>query len=57
LQWQFIYRSDTHSAQESGSLFWYHAVMSLQFTQCAPLPAKADCETCERLVLLFAFIG
>jgi len=50
LQWQFIYRYDFHSAHESGSLFWYHAVMSFQFTESAPLPAKAGCETCERIV-------
>jgi len=54
---QFNYRYDTHTAQEPGSPFRYHAVMSLQFTKSAPLPAKADCETCERIVLLFAFVA
>jgi len=30
MHWQFIWRYDTHTAQEPGSLFWFHAVMSLQ---------------------------
>jgi len=46
LQWQFIYRYNTHTAQVSGSLFWYHAVISLQTSKSAALPAKADCEAC-----------
>jgi len=28
----FIFRYDTHTAQEPGSLLWYHAILSLQFT-------------------------
>jgi len=30
--------------------------MSLQFTKSAPLPVKADCETCERTILLLALL-
>jgi len=56
---QFICRYDIHTAQEPGSLFWYHAyaVVSLQFTKSTPAPAEADCETCERIVLLLIFIA
>jgi len=33
LQCQFIFRYDTHTAQEPASLFWYHVVMScVRFT-------------------------
>ena len=28
----FIFRYDTHAAQEPGSLLWCHAILSLQFT-------------------------
>ena len=36
----------------------YHAVMSLQFTKSATLPAEADCETLwVRIVLTLAFIA
>jgi len=38
-----------HTAQDSGSLFWCHTVVSLQV---ARLSAEASCETCERIVLL-----
>jgi len=41
---------DTHTAQESGSRFWCHAVMSLQFTHVRSVPCRgrlrnllADC--------------
>jgi len=40
-----------------GSLFWGHAVMSLQFTNSAPLPAEAGCKTWERIVLTLVFIA
>jgi len=52
----FFFRYDTHTAQESGSLFWYHTVMSLPFTKFS-LPAEAGCETRERIVLLLAFVA
>jgi len=32
LQSQFIWRYNTDTAQEPRSLFWCHAMMSLQFT-------------------------
>jgi len=36
LQWQFIFRYDTDTAQEPGSLFWCHAVTTheLAFHSC-----------------------
>ena len=40
MQWQVIFQYDTHTAQESGSLSWCHAVMSLQITHVPPLPAE-----------------
>jgi len=33
LHWDFICRYDTRTAQEPGSLYRCHAVMSLQFTR------------------------
>jgi len=52
LQWQFISRYDTHTAQEPGSLFWCHAVVSSQFTHVRSSTCRgwlhnlrADCST------------
>jgi len=45
LQQQFVCRYGTSTTKESGSLFWCYAVMSLQFTELAPLPAETGCET------------
>jgi len=36
----FIYRYDTDTAQEPGSLLWFDAVMSLQLTKSSPLLQK-----------------
>jgi len=50
LPWQFISRYDTHTAQNPGSLFWWHAVVSLQFTNVCSFSCmgrlpnlRADC--------------
>ena len=49
-----IYRYDTHTAHELGSLFGCHAACSsLMYT---PLPGKAGCKTCEQIDLLLVFI-
>jgi len=40
LQSQFIWRYDTDTAQEPGSLFGCHAMMSLQFTQVHSFACK-----------------
>ena len=52
MQWQFIFRYDSYIAQEPGSLFWCHAVMSLQFTHVPSFACwgrlrnlRADCST------------
>jgi len=50
----------THAVQEPGSLFWFHALVSLTIRLCpqsVPLPAEAGYETCERFVPLLAFIA
>jgi len=56
LQWQYICRCDTHTAQEPGLLFWCHAVVSLHFTHVRSFAwsAEAVCQTCERIVLQLA---
>jgi len=54
LAWQFIYRYDTHTAREPGSLFWCSAVMRACAT---PFPAKIGCEAFVRIVLLLVFIA
>jgi len=38
-------------------MFWKHAVMSVQFTESASLPAEAGCETREGIALLLAFVA
>ena len=48
-----VYLPVWHIAQEPRSLFWCHAVMGLQFTHAAAMPAEAVCETYERIVELF----
>jgi len=52
LQWQFICRYDTHTAQKPGSLFWCHALMTLKFTHVRSFACRgrlrnlqADCST------------
>ena len=52
MQWQFICRYDTDTAQEPGSLFWCHAMMSLQFAHVRSFACRgrlqnllADCST------------
>jgi len=46
------------AAQETGSLFWYYAVMRLKFTKSVPLPAEAGCQVaCERVFLTLVFIA
>jgi len=45
LQWQFIVRYDTQTAQEPGSLFWFRAVRSLQCTCARSFSCRAGCET------------
>jgi len=40
-----------------GSLFRGSAVMSLQFTKSAPLPAEAGCKKWERIVLILVFVA
>jgi len=41
-----------------GSLFWCHAVMSLQFVKSAPLPAaESGCKTCEQIVIIVVFVA
>ena len=47
------------SLEQPRSLFWCHAVMSLQFTLVRSLAsnnAEAGCETCERIVLLWSLL-
>jgi len=39
-----LFADITLPPQESGSLFWCHAVMRLQFTKFASPPAEAGCE-------------
>jgi len=41
----------------TGSLFWYHAVMSLHLTTSASLSAEGGCESWERVVLKLTFIA
>jgi len=55
LHWQFIYRYDTHTAQESGSLFWLHAVVSCSSIMSTLFSAEAGCETGKRVVLSLVF--
>jgi len=57
LHWQFIYRYGTHTAQESGSPYWCHAVMNLRFAvhSCPLFPAEANCETGKRILLSLVF--
>jgi len=45
-------QNGTDTAQEPGSLFWYHAVINVRL-----LLAKAGFETEERTVLLLVFIS
>jgi len=35
-----LFASTTHTAQEPGSLFWCHAVLSLQFTHVCSFACK-----------------
>ena len=50
MQWQFICRLDTDTAQEPGSLFWCHTIIRLQFAHVRSFACKgklrnllADC--------------
>jgi len=47
-----VYDTDNHTAQESSSLFWCHAVMRLQFARALSFACRgrlctllADCST------------
>jgi len=45
-----------NTAHDPGSMFWCHAVVSLQLTHAAPLPAEPGCHAYKRIVLLLVFI-
>jgi len=58
MQWQFVCRYDTHTAQEPGSqLYGVVRWRACSSFMSAPLSAEGGCESCEGIVLLLVCIA